>query len=124
MPKYQLTLTEKQAQIVQDACELYERLHAGQWFALEPYLKLKPDHYFWQVENCFHYFIEPYLELDKMNFERNAGDIMNVIRHRLSWDKYPEGGKTVNFREPMKFGEEPLPEIKRIEEHHLIHQKK
>ena len=29
MLKYQLTLTEKQAQIVQDACELYERLHAG-----------------------------------------------------------------------------------------------
>lgn len=51
----------------------------------------------------------------QMNFERNVGDIMNVIRHRLSWDKYPEGGKTVNFHEPMKFGEEPLTEIKRID---------
>lgn len=124
MPKYQLTLTEKQARIVRDACELYERLHAGQWFALEPYLKLKPDHYFWQVENCFHYFIEPYLELDKMNFERNAGDIKQVLRHRLAWDRNPEGGDDYKFRKPYIEGTEPPAQIKRIEEHHLIHQKK
>lgn len=60
MPKYRLTLTEKQAQIVQDACELYERLHAGQWFALEPCLKFRKDCYFWMVEDNFKRFVEPY----------------------------------------------------------------
>lgn len=36
-----------------------------------------------------------------------------VQRHRLSWDRYPEGGWTVNFDEPYKVGKEPLAAIER-----------
>jgi hypothetical protein len=39
---------------------------------------------------------------------RVAWDLHQVIRHRLSWDDQPEGGITVNFDTPMKYGKEEL----------------
>lgn len=113
--RYQLTLTGKQAQILQDACELYERLHAGQWFALERILPIK-DHDLPTFEQRMQLMIEPMLDLDKLYFERISGDIMNVIRHRLSWDRFPEGGWTVNFDKPLQFSSEPLATMERIKE--------
>jgi len=115
-PKYQLTLTEKQARIVRDACELYERLHAGQWHAMKHLIPIKKEFNWAILEERFRLFIQPYCDTTKMKFERNAGDIYHVIRHRISWDRCPEGGFTVDFYKPMKFGDEPLPEIKRVEE--------
>ena len=42
---------------------------------------------------------------------QEAWDIYQVIRHAYAWKRYPEGGWTVDFNEPMKTGHEPLPEI-------------
>lgn len=44
-----------------------------------------------------------------------AFDIQQVIRHALAWKRQPQGGITVDFGEPMKWGSEPLPII-RIED--------
>lgn len=113
---YQLTLTGKQARYIQQACEVYERLHAGQWFALEDILPFKKGHYFWEIEPIFKNLIEQHLDTEKFYFERISGDIMNVIRHRLSWDRYPSGGITVNFDTPIQFGSEPLAKIEKVAE--------
>lgn len=57
-------------------------------------------------------------------------EIHRVIRHKLSWEKAVEDGiveseesprnwskmMTVNFDEPMKYSDQPLPKIERIEE--------
>ena len=43
-----------------------------------------------------------------------AHDIMQVIRHRISWDQNPKGGITVNFDEPLKCSELELPKIMRL----------
>lgn len=46
---------------------------------------------------------------------RIAWDIHATIRHRLSWDRNPQGGYTVNFDEPMRTArEESIPKIKRV----------
>ena len=34
--------------------------------------------------------------------------VYETIRHALAWHDYPEGGDTVNFNEPLGYGE-PLP---------------
>jgi len=39
---------------------------------------------------------------------RQAYDIQQVIRHRLAWDRNPEGGITVNFDSPMRTSTEQL----------------
>ena len=124
MPKYQLTLTEKQARIVRDACELYERLHAGQWHAMKHIIPIKKEFNWAILEERFRIFIQPYCDTTKIKFERNAGDSKQVLRHRLAWDRNPEGGDDYKFRKPYIEGTEPPAQIKRIEEHHLIHQKK
>lgn len=115
MTTYQLTLTKKQAQTVQAACELYERLHAGQWFALEDILPLKEGIYWHDLEPYFKNVIEPYCDTDKMKFERVAGDIMRVIRHHLAWEEHPEGGSTVKFGTPIQLGSEPLAKMENID---------
>lgn len=115
MTTYQLTLTKKQAQTIQAACELYERLHAGQWFALEDILPLKEGIYWHNLEPLFKNMIEPYCDANKMRFERVAGDIMQVIRHHLAWEDRPEGGDTVNFRIPVQLGNEPLAKMENID---------
>jgi hypothetical protein len=37
-----------------------------------------------------------------------AHDLAQVIAHRLAWDRAPHGGATVDFREPLPVGPEPL----------------
>ena len=49
---------------------------------------------------------------------RIAYDMKEVLRHRLSWDRNPEGGWTVNFDKPMLWSKARVPLItfQRIEE--------
>lgn len=108
---YTLTANGRQMKYIQDACELYERLHAGQWFALENILPLKEGHYWHEVKALLKTHIEPLIDKEKLHFERNTGDIMNVIRHHLAWDFNPDGGFTVDYQKPFKMGNYPLPQI-------------
>lgn len=44
---------------------------------------------------------------------RVAYDLHQVLRHRLAWDRYPQGGTNVVFDKPRQTGQEPLATIKR-----------
>lgn len=44
---------------------------------------------------------------------RIAWDIKQVVRHKLAWDRDPNGGITVDFNEPLRTSlEEEFPKIK------------
>lgn len=38
-------------------------------------------------------------------------DLHDVLRHAVSWAREPGGGFTVNFDEPVHYGDEPLPTV-------------
>lgn len=44
-----------------------------------------------------------------------AWEAYEVLRYTMAWHNHPEGGVTVNFYEPMKLTDEPLPKC-RVEE--------
>lgn len=111
---YRLTLTGKQARYIQQACDLYERIHAGQWFAISELLPCKKGVYVWEIERALREFVEPLIDKDKLKFERIGGDISRVIRHRLAWDIEPQGGSGVNFSKPFEMSGEPLPHFEQV----------
>jgi hypothetical protein len=39
---------------------------------------------------------------------KTAFDIKQVLRHRMAWDKQPDGGVGVAFDEPMRYGPYPM----------------
>jgi hypothetical protein len=41
-----------------------------------------------------------------------AHDIYEVMRNKISWDKYPQGGSGVNFSQPLQTSKEKLPIFK------------
>ena len=49
------------------------------------------------------------------NDARIAYDILRVIRHRLAWDRKPEGDFTVDFDQPFSASKHPLPIIKKVD---------
>jgi len=134
--KYQLEITENQAQIIENALDFYSRIQMGQFDELisnfssplyKDLLKNNPDY-----DKLKFYINElkkeilPELSINSFysignksrpDSSRISFDLIQVIRYRLSWDKYPEGGIGVNFDKPMKFSTtESLAKIKKIEE--------
>lgn len=128
--RYQLTVTDTQAQTLADACELLARLHMGQ-------LAVVGDLLLWQrkdTENVNHLKeelraleplatgLEPNASWGIMSPEihdraRVAWEIYQVVRNRLAWDRHPEGGSGVAFDAPMKASkEEEMPRMERREE--------
>ena len=99
------------------ALEVYCRLFMGQIdMVLDHFNQLETDYYLelkdgmmtcekfitGLISNAYWGISSPHL-----NFESKIGwEIYEVIRHRISWDRKPEGGITVNFREPMNWTSE------------------
>jgi hypothetical protein len=126
---YQLSLTEKQAQVIIDALDLYSRVGMGQLEDVAHVLRLysKPSEKYaeWNridmvqnlmreaavawVGNAGSYYGITNQKISDVF--RVAFDLQQVIRHRLAWDKNPEGGVFVRFDEPMKYSQEPLAKI-------------
>lgn len=121
--KYKITLNESQAHIICNAVELLARIGIGQIEAIHMHM--------WHFDRSaeFHKRIGEFREAvtgsrdgfgihqaKVPGYFRDSWDIMQVIRHRLAWDKHPGGGMTVNFDTPMKSGKEDLPTIERIED--------
>jgi hypothetical protein len=108
-----VTMTEEQARVVMDSLELYTRLSLGQIESLKyvgSVWKNIDHNAFEDAEIHMKHVLFP--ELARFEsygiYQKEAGrnaqiawDILQSIRHPLSWFLHPEGGITVNFGEPM-----------------------
>jgi hypothetical protein len=148
--QYTLTLTEKQAQTLLQALDIYSRLRMGQWrdaFEALP-VDSKAEGFCW---SDWHDFLsetgEKLSRFLLMNVDgwsshlgifnkhtpedsRTAWDILQVIRHRLAWERAVRQGIVqsldsprnwtggdmmgVHYDIPMQSGVEPLPKIEGV----------
>ena len=122
-PEYILKLNSDQAHVLSRACEFYSRMHIGQLNEIKWDLSVKRwndniDHDLIEYainilrQQFFPELVHPGASLsiwDNNSTAEHAWNIYQVVRHALAWQEHPEGGITVNFHEPMKFGKEPLP---------------
>jgi len=127
---YQLFLTEKQAQVLVSALDLYSRIGMGQLSEVAYVLRMnalgnpngqadvlakvedltREAASYWMGGSGSYYGIFS----EKINDSfRVAWDLQQVIRYRLAWDRNPEGGIQVIFDEPLKSSQEPLACIKK-----------
>lgn len=134
--RYILTLTEKQAILIKNALEEYFRIRMNQWSDLADSLVMKgidlspnnPNH-----EKIFERYITEREAVQKVfecagriiwENQRNpkseeqliAEDIWQVIRHQLWKDSENKVEWCVDAGEPMRVSDEPLPEMKKVEE--------
>lgn len=132
MRKYQIELDEEQAGIVQRALDLYMRVGLGQ--VEYPLCNVitratfdVPTDQFVDAREELAVVSEKLTGYDR-NASRSIGspelpnefkracDIHDVIRHRIAWDRNPEGGIGVSFHEPIHWGQGDLPNIKKVED--------
>ena len=119
---YVLTLTPEQARVVSRACELFTRLHIGQFNELtwellelsrkdfcerrdeaEPLLQQLRRVYFPDlVLPGASYGVGKHLASDR------AWDVYQVVRHAMAWHEHPEGGVSVDFHTPYSAANERL----------------
>lgn len=125
--KYNIVVDEAQARILVAALDLYLRIGIGQFTEV-----VRVYNYEWKTPI-------PMVDklVDAMNYAkrivgfgpggsygihspdvhdvfRRAFDIQRVIRHRLAFDRTPEGGFGVDFDEPRQIGELPLPTVSHV----------
>lgn len=121
--RYVLEFSERQAELLSHAAELYARMGLGQFNVL--------DRFFWEPINAIQ---EAHKHLDALRLIKNGSlnsdpgissdsidddyrvlyDLHQVIRHRLAWDRDPEpkGLKGVSFDTPRQLSKhEPLANI-------------
>lgn len=133
--KYTIEVSEEQAQLIQQALDLYMRVRIGQIeVVVEPWrFAMRGDG---QEQTAEHLRIAERLvgeaKMMLTGFSPSASfgigspgvpdsakvaqDISQTIRHRLAWDRKPEGGHSVDFHEPMKWGSQALPTVTKVEE--------
>ena len=132
---YHLYLTERQAQILTEALDLFSRIGMGQFGEIGYILSV------YQNKNTSE---DSYTKINKIDEIRRlareaaniwmgssgsyhgitsdnisdvfrvAWDLQQVIRHRLAWDRSPSGGLQVNFDTPLRSSQEPLAIIKKV----------
>lgn len=134
--RYNLVITEKQAILIKDALEEYFRIRMNQWRDLADSLAMKnvdlsPDNS--NHERIFERYITDRDAVQKVfecagnilwDGQRNdkseeqlmVEDIWQVIRHQLWKDSENKVEWCVDAREPMRMSDEPLPEMKKVEE--------
>ena len=120
--KYTLTISPEHAQLLVRALDLFSRIGMGQFEKISSvYRTLTID----QKTNLYNKLLEikeivglPYNDHhgihspDIKDDFRQAFDMLQVIRHRLAWDKNPKGGFQVYFDTPEQIGLLTLPSIK------------
>lgn len=142
MKKYNLELTEKQLHAVLEATDLLQRIQLGQWTEIEKSLPLAESISYEDIqligEILSKYMLYGFngigscLGIGNSSLPNNNGilyDLYCVIRHKLSWESAVEKGIIenenserkwpemigVSYDSPMKWGDEPLAKIERIE---------
>ena len=126
--KYILTLTREQAQVAQNALELYARLKIGQFDRItELMLDVRSvDEYcqrrdlandLLKIVACIIFsrndYGQPKCEKDALH--HRAWNIYTALRYQMAWHDRPEGGWGLHFDKPYPWGGEPVAEC-RIEE--------
>jgi len=116
--KVTLELSERQAKIVQSALDIYTRLGLGQIERVGDFLDWKTRDQWEQLlaavkvigtghhPNASTGISHPELD-DRFKI---AYEIQQVVRGKVAWHNKPEGGWTVDFDDPLKLSQEPLPE--------------
>ena len=122
--KYTLTLDEKQAELLVCALDLFTRIGIGQFeeivslWVRDHISNLSPE----QIEKARKALGSTKRALTGFTLNASYGihspevpdrfrvarDLLEVIRHRLAWDKHPEGGLQVWFDKPNAISESPL----------------
>lgn len=116
--KYKIEVSEKQLQILITATELAARISANQLFTIMPLIdekSLPPDLYSEINETLYSLDSKLNGKMRRNEWSNIAWNLYEVFRHRLAWDKYPEGGYTVSFDTPRKISMEPLAKIEKID---------
>ncbi len=126
--QYQITADEEHLAVIMTALDLYFRIGMGQFDRIRDvgkwwrkwdehnvgaYMDRAHELLTGLPKNAFHSIGSPRISDDF----RQACEIYQMIRHRLSWDRNPKGGWTVNYDDPKSFRmtDRPLIEIERIE---------
>lgn len=130
---YTLTINEEQARVICEALEFYSRIKHGQIDELRNIFRDRwcapLSQFNWDCEYLFAELkarIFPdlakgaYYGVGSKIYPEStvAWDIMQVLRHRLAWDRLRAEGKDkpdhygVQYNSPMRFGSEPLAEIR------------
>lgn len=110
--KYQITASESQVGKLSFACDFVARVEIGQLKGVVDALPLRDDASAYELLLKLEEVVRPYLKRHTELTEFFT--LYQTIRHRLSWDKQPAGGMTVNFDEPLKISDTPLIEISRL----------
>lgn len=120
-----IELTDKQADILVAALDLYSRIHLGQFEEVANIARMYDISKFHNEYDAHNDFDDAIREAKGiLGFDRNASwgifndkvndlarvswDMQQVIRHHLAWKRNPEGGFTVNFDTPHRSGQEDL----------------
>ena len=125
--RYNIVVDEQQARILVAALDLYSRIGIGQLTEV-----VRVYNYEWKmpvpmVDRLVEVMNEAKRVIgfrpggsygihspDVHDVFRRAFDIQCVIRHRLAFDRTPEGGFGVDFDTPRQIGELPLPTISHV----------
>ena len=116
---YTLTITAEQARTLSSACELLGRLGMGQVHDAFNYLPANRYDARGLADDLA--TIEQLIGRHHISggicaappASQTAWDLYQVLRHRLAWDRHQDGEDVtaVDFRDPMRFGPEPLATI-------------
>lgn len=120
--KYTLEVNDEQAKVISLALDIFSRMEGGQ---LEWVFSMIPWKYYDKFESAKPMLRELQLLLTGMqngnlgignvsDSARIAFDLHQIIRHRLAWDREPQGGISIFFDPPMKWGSQPLATMEQI----------
>lgn len=124
--EYVLHMDAETACIVGLACEFFARVRMGQFEEirhLTVWPRCKDDKTFSErLQKCSDHLEfakkAAFPELNGPGHSYGVGhfrdadtawNVHQVVRYIIAWHEHPEGGSTVNFREPMRFSDAPMP---------------
>jgi predicted transcriptional regulator len=131
--KYRLEVTQEQLSVINEALEEYFRIRMGQFWDLADNLAVQnvdlspenPEHekifdLFINTRDCIREILETVNRILGLQLRKKtdrmlvAEDIWQVIRHQMWKDRGNKDNWCVDSREPVQWGNEPLPKIENV----------
>lgn len=125
--KYLLEINEEHAKVIIEALDVFSRIHMGQLNIIAEQLNFSNFFNKTNIHNTdFRKKIDELKAIIGLSSSGHLGirsevvhedakvayDIQQIIRHKLAWDKNPQGGYSVDFQELFKCSKsETLPKI-------------